>query len=283
MSQEQSQEKNLSNTELNSDGYGIDSVLKDLENISPWELSDWDANLIGWTEDQSFGQTEFQNKYYVVNSQVTPYRQLRQAVMEIQTRYNAIQKITIQYKRCLNDIARIKHEMELEEDPFYKQDKAYEIELLHTDRVIWANKIEQSKQEIKGLLKITKEMIGDNTSVDDIAKALTDYDTINEEEHKYWIARMAKQSAVDLLTTGRIQAGNLETMLQMAPEDQAAVTDLALTFSTAVNRSIGGIKELAEARVEKMLQGKPPQMFDTSGLAGENSNMASPRNKFLPR
>ena len=55
-------------------------------------------------------------------------------------------------------------------------------------------------------------------------------------------------------------------MLMMSPEDQAAVADLALTYSTAMNRSIGGIKEAAEQRVDRMLDGKPPQMFDTAGV-----------------
>ena len=77
---------------------------------------------------------------------------------------------------------------------------------------------------------------------------------------------MGKQSAIDLLTTGRVQAGNLESILQMNPEDQAACLDLAMTYSTAVNRSVGGIKSAAEERVDKMMEGKPPQLFDTAGV-----------------
>jgi len=99
-----------------------------------------------------------------------------------------------------------------------------------------------------------------------ITKQFDDPDIVEEEEHKYWIARMAKQSAIDLLTTGRIQAGNLESMLQMNPEDQAAVTDLALTYSTAMNHCIGKFKANAEDKVEGMLEGRPPEMFDTTGV-----------------
>ena len=43
----------------------------------------------------------------------------------------------------------------------------------------------------------------------------------------------------------------------MTPEDQAAVTDLALTYSTAMNHSIGKFKEAAENKVEGMLEGTP--------------------------
>jgi len=217
-----------------------------------------------WSDRQYFQQSEFQNRYYVVNSHVTPYRQLQQAVMEIQVRYNGMQKIAISYKRCLNDIERVKWEIENEENPFYKKDKEYELELLLCDKQLWINKLNQSKDEIAGFVKIVKERTGEDPTV--CMNMIEDKELKEKEEHKYWIARMAKQASVDLLTTGRIQAGNLESMLQMSPEDQAAVTDLALTYSTAVNRSIGAIKEAAEERVDKLLDGKPIQMFDTTGV-----------------
>ena len=153
--------------------------------------------------------------------------------------------------------------MEQEEDPFYKQDKVYELQLLQVDKNVWTNKINQSKQEIESFVNIIKSKFGDPS---DIKGLLEDKELKEREEQKYWIARMARQSATDLMTTGRIQAGNIEALLQMSPEDQAAVVDLSLTYSTAVNRSIGGIKEAAEARVDKMMEGKPPQLFDTSGV-----------------
>ena len=223
---------------------------------------------MAWSEQQHFGQTKFQNEYFVVNSQVSPYRQVRQAMMEIQGRTNALQKTTIQFKRCLNDIARVTAARDKEKDEFHKIDRQYELELLYLDKQIWLNKIHQCKEELNGFFAIIKEKAG-TENPEEIVKILEDKELENVEEHKYWIARMGKQSAIDLLTTGRIQAGNLESLLQMAPEDQAAVTDLAMMYSTAVNKSIGGIKEAAEDRVEKMMEGKPPQLFDTAGVLSD--------------
>ena len=248
----------------NSDNYDVNEVCKALDEISPWENCDeFTKGLMEWADHQYFEQSEFQNKHFVINSHVTPYRQMQQAAMEVQVRYNSLQKITISYKRCLNDIARVTHEMEQEEDPFYKQDKVYELQLLQVDKTVWVNKINQSKKEIESFVKIIKEKFQDPS---DIKGLLEDKELKEREEQKYWIARMARQSATDLMTTGRIQAGNIEALLQMNPEDQAAVVDLALTYSTAVNRSIGGIKTAAEDRVDKMMEGKPPQLFDTNGV-----------------
>ena len=267
--QETSNEKLSSTTQedLSSD-YHIRETLEDLKHISEYDVDQFDEALMAWSEQQHFGQTKFQNEYFVVNSQVSPYRQIRQAMMEIQGRTNALQKTTIQFKRCLNDIARVTAARDKEKDEFHKVDRQYELELLYLDKQIWLNKIHQCKEELNGLFDIIKAKAGTNNP-DEITKKLEDKEMETMEQHKYWIARMGKQSAIDLLTTGRIQAGNLESILQMAPEDQAAVTDLAMTYSTAVNKSIGGIKEAAEERVEKMLDGKPPQLFDTAGVLSD--------------
>ena len=267
--QETSNEKLPSTTqEDSSSDYHIRETLEDLKHISEYNVDQFDEALMAWSEQQHFGQTKFQNEYFVVNSQVSPYRQIRQAMMEIQGRTNALQKTTIQFKRCLNDIARVTAARDKEKDEFHKVDRQYELELLYLDKQIWLNKIHQCKEELNGLFDIIKAKAG-TSNPDEITKILEDKELESMEEHKYWIARMGKQSAIDLLTTGRIQAGNLESILQMAPEDQAAVTDLAMTYSTAVNKSIGGIKEAAEERVEKMLDGKPPQLFDTAGVLSD--------------
>lgn len=265
---DESLEKLPLNTESDSDLYSFHSVLNDLQNIDSenWNLSDFDKKLINWSDSQYFGQTEYQNRYFVINSQVTPWRQIRQAIMEVQTRLNGLQKVTISYKRTLNDIARVKHEMEEEENPFYKQDKQYELELLMCDKQIYMNKVQQCKYEISGLMRIIKEHTGGEQDFETLTKTVLNKENEEVEEHKYWIARMAKQCSLDLLTTGRIQAGNLDSMLMMSPEDQAAVTDLALTYSTAMNINVGKIKAAAEEKVERMLEGQGPQMFETNGV-----------------
>ena len=292
--QDSSAEKKHLSTESSSKGHRkpkvsipFEKTLSDMRDLKEgWDLSEFDKNLIDWTDSQFFGQTEYQNKFFVVNSQVTPWRQMRQAVMEIQTRLNAIQKVTIQYKRTLNDIERTKSEMAEEENKFYKQDKEYELELLQIDLQVWDNKMRQSKEEIDGLLRIIKEKLGkkpdEEYDFEELKETVLNKEIEEREEHKYWIARMAKQSALDLLTTGRLQAGNLDSMLMMSPEDQAAVTDLALTYSTAMNINIGKIKAAAEKKVEHLMDSETPQMFDTTGVLTDYAHNNVTGRSILP-
>lgn len=267
MKQDSLQEKNPSNTDSGSNELNlpISKTLEDLKNISAWEVENSDVALMQWADQIPFGQSEFQNRYYVINSQITPWRQLRQAIMELQARTNSLQKITVQYRRNLNDMARLKSEIDEEENEFTKTDLECQLEICRLDTQVWMNKIRQCKEETDGIMRIIKERT-DSEDLDSVIATFEDPAIVEAEEHKYWIARMAKQCAIDLLTTGRVQSGNLESMLMMKPEDQAAITDLALTYSTAMNHSIGKFKEIAENKVENMLSGHGPEMFDTSGI-----------------
>ena len=92
----------------------------------------------------------------------------------------------------------------------------------------------------------------------------------------------AFNSALDLLTTGRLQAGNLDSMLMMSPEDQAAVTDLALTYSTAMNINIGKIKAAAEKKVEHLMENETQQMFDTTGVLTDYAHNNVTGRSILP-
>jgi hypothetical protein len=44
-------------------------------------------------------------------------------------------------------------------------------------------------------------------------------DKQDEYEHEYWIKRLATQSALELLTSGRIGVGNMEALMQMGSDN----------------------------------------------------------------
>jgi len=56
-----------------------------------------------------------------------------------------------------------------------------------------------------------------------------------EEERKYWIARMGKQAALDLLASGRITVGNMDSIAMMSEEDQVQTLKVAIQYSGLMN------------------------------------------------
>ena len=82
-----------------------------------------------------------------------------------------------------------------------------------------------------------------------------------EEERKYWIARMGKQAAVDVYATGRIGIGNLDSIAMMREEDQYATLNIAMQYAGLLNAGIAKIQNEIKPQIDKMLiDGSAPRI-----------------------
>ena len=61
---------------------------------------------------------------------------------------------------------------------------------------------------------------------------------------------MAKQSAVDMISTGTINAGNVESILQMPVEHQEKVLNAAMRYSGVVASGIDRLREQSESEIK---------------------------------
>ena len=72
-----------------------------------------------------------------------------------------------------------------------------------------------------------------------------------EKEREYWIARMGKQAAMDLVTMGRLGQGNLDSIVMMPIEEQTETLKLAAKYSGMIDQGMGiltkqALQELAQ-------------------------------------
>ena len=82
-----------------------------------------------------------------------------------------------------------------------------------------------------------------------------------EEERKYWVARMGKQAAMDVYCTGRIGIGNLDSIAMMREEDQYATLNIAMQYSGLLNAGIGKIQNELKPQMDKMMvDGSAPRI-----------------------
>ena len=113
------------------------------------------------------------------------------------------------------------------------------------------------QQEIQDFCDIVRE-------IKDPEMELTDYLKVSEEEdRKYWITRMAKQSAVDMHTVGRIGSGNLDSILQMPPEDQLLAIQGAVEHATLLTAGVDKLSQQLLPEVRNLLESdefKVPQL-----------------------
>jgi hypothetical protein len=209
----------------------------------------------GWS------MSDFQSRYFVVNSQVTDYRRVRQALLEIETRIAAKKQIIRDSKRSEVKLKIKERELVAEQGDLEKELILLDMDQLQYDISVYAKKLRVVEEELEEFAKLVMEIV---PTVED----LETYKEHNEElEREYWIYRMAKQASVDMVTTGRIGAGNLDSIAMMAPQDQAFTIGSALVSSKKLTSGIHKIEEAINTNAG-LLDSKFPGLFEEKDLIG---------------
>ena len=207
----------------------------------------------------AWSMSDFQSRYFVVNSQVTDYRRVRQALLEIETRIAAKKQITRDSKRSEINLKIKERELEIETRDLEKQLILLDIDQYKYDASVYAKKLRVVEEELEGFTNLVMEIVG---SIED----LESYTQHNEAlEREYWIHRMSKQAAVDMVTTGRIGAGNLDSIAMMSPEDQAMTIGSALVNSKKLTTGINNIQEAIDSN-SNLLNSEFTGLFTNSEL-----------------
>jgi hypothetical protein len=180
-------------------------------------------------EQLTFSMSTFQINKFVVNSQHSAYRQFKQVLMELEVRKTTEETIKIDQKKNIAEQKLFDEKIAVETSPAQKE--IYEIE---KEKLIIAlensnRALGRTQSEAESLEKIY-HWFKDNY---DVQYFLDNQESLEED---YWIKRMGSQAALEILTVGRIGAGNLEAMLQMG-EDLFKKT---LVEATRISRDVQG-------------------------------------------
>ncbi len=220
-------------------------------------LKDKEKDWISASYRLEGGQSKYQNQNFVVGSQITPYKKVQQALLELQTRDNT--RVEVEYSLKKNDIARKKLERELRdtEDPLDKELLELEIEKSDYDRSLFAEKLKHVHREMQTFIDELEETVDPN-------KGLEYYlDTNEEEDRKYWQSRMAKQAACDIIAFGHIGTGNMDSIMNLPEQDQINIFSGAVHHSALIGAGVRHMTNQMEGQVQGLLQGEkfsPPQI-----------------------
>ena len=174
---------------------------------------------------------EYKAVHFVGKAQLTPYQAIKQYMMEIETRQGAIEKTEFSIEELQIDIDEIDDHLEHEENKFA-------IRRLENQR---RDKVSQQKAYKKNLTRSINERDQYVKLIDDVDQSehgtLHDGRRIldcvaNPEENEdlerdYWILRMGKQAAMDMIAYGRVGVGNMDSLTMMNQEDQRKALALA--------------------------------------------------------
>ena len=213
--------------------------------------------------------SEYQIANFVVAPQITASRQVRQCILELQSRGKALETTKLDYRRENIKLEKLEREWESNIKDNEELDPL-DIELYGMDlkeQKINIKRIESSiihtEHEMNVMLKMMKE--AEEAGID--VKAIGEGSYMDPEEEKdYWIQRMSKQAGLDLLTTGTIGMGNLDAIITMDPDDQKEVFKHALTFHNELKGQLEGAERTLledQGSSSEQLGWTPPQQLES--------------------
>ena len=214
-----------------------------------------------------YGMTHEQIKNFVVNSHVTDKRKLRQVLVEVERRNHDRKKVVLDKKRKEVEIARLKDRLNITEDPYERQLMQFDIEEYELDLNKFQVSLHQYDNEMAAFMDWINKHWG---SIEEVEKAA---EYTEEDERKYWIARMGKQAAMDVYTTGKIGTGNLDSIAMMREDDQYATLNVAMQYSGLLSAGISKIQNELRPHLDKlMMDGSSPRIPTMEGIE-DNLNL----------
>tara|TARA_A100001234_G_scaffold120948_1_gene106065 strand:- start:403 stop:1176 length:774 start_codon:yes stop_codon:yes gene_type:complete len=196
----------------------------------------------------SLGMSKNQILDYVIKSHVTADRQLKQVFLEIENRSHQYEKMLLDEKKGIVRLRKVKEEFEklkAEGAEQYDIDLAeIEVEDAMLDMEMWHRRKGQAQYELNVFIEYVKEK---GYTKDQLEEAV---EWNAEREREYWIARLGKQAALDIMANGRVGIGNMDSIAMMKQEDQVGILDVASQYACLMKISMDKI----QGRTEKYFQ-----------------------------
>lgn len=196
--------------------------------------------------ENSLGMSDFQSRHFVVNSQVTDYRRVRQALLEIDTRIGMKKQIERNRKKRIIEKQMIERSIAEESDPLKEQLLQVDLEQAVWDIHMFDKKERMCENELNNFIKMIRDIV---PNIEELKK-YNEHDEVRERE--YWVTRMAKQAAMDLNTIGRISQGNMDSILMMPLGDVKQTLQLAVKYNGVLGKGLEAIGRSAMDEVHAL-------------------------------
>ena len=200
-------------------------------------------DIINFSLDFDYAYSHYQMGSYVVDGNITDWRKAKQCLIEIEHRTQSIEDRTFDDKKKLAEIQIKKEELESEESPAKRHLLEVEIEEFELHVARNKRRINQIIQERERFMEQFKKFMPNKTAM------LEMKDDIEGKEREYWISRMGKQSAMEMLAMGKIQPGNLESIMHMPHADQEKILRGALEYTKQFETGVVSIEKDVEQKL----------------------------------
>lgn len=202
----------------------------------------FDQKIMDISENMSFALPKYKAYNFVGGAQITPYAKLKQWLLELRGREDAVEHLEYTVKKMELEI-----QMDEDSKEFITEPKRREmVNLTIADKMIDLRKfrrnLKDAYKERQGFIDLIKEFLESEDAILPDGTRLIDVfgnpELEEKYEQEYWTVRMAKQAMLDMISYGRIGTGNLDSILMMDPEQQKQVLSLASSYTISIDRNI---------------------------------------------
>ena len=215
--------------------------------VDEFALTKKDFDVLSASMRFDSGMTEYECEHFVAGPQLTPWRKVRQALMELETRYHAYMENRNSLRKAEILRKRLNRDMPLLPDELDRELMQIDMEKNDYDIGIWKRKLRQSELELKYFLNVVDKYVDDEHPLEYYCQEN------HQEVRMYWIARMGKQAAMDIISYGRIGSGNMTTIMDMPEEDQVETLGVAVQYSGMIGGGIDKLNKMIAPKLQAQL------------------------------
>lgn len=231
-------------------------------------MSEEDYKLLEYSLNKEWSNPKFKMRWFVGETQITPFSKLRQWILEIKSREEAIENLEYEIKKYQVQVDRHLHIAEHSDNEFDRRESQIEADELTRTQIMTKRRLVNWYLERQQIIDLVNEFNESPEALlpDGSGRSYMDIMDTDEEdiyEAEFWTNRLAKQAATDLLFYGRVGTGNMDAILSMAPEHQTETLTLAMSYGTQLQK----INENIQLQVDETL---------SLGSKTDNSFLATP-------
>ena len=238
-------------------------------------LSEKEKELLDYALNKEWANPKFKMRWFVGETQITPFSKLRQWILEVKSREEAIEKLEYDIDKWQIEIDRHEHHAKIAKDEFDRREHELEARELTRNQIMTRRRLINWYLERQQIIDLITEFLESDEALlpDGSGRTYMDIMDTDEEDYyeaEYWTNRLAKQAATDLLFYGRVGTGNMDAILSMAPEQQTETLTLAMSYGTQLQK----ISQNIQLEVDQTLsiESKTDTAFLPTPLTFDSSN-----------
>jgi len=217
-------------------------------------LSEKDKEILEYSMNKEWSNPKFKMRWFVGETQITPFSKLRQWLLEVKSREEAIEKLEYDIEKWQIQIDRHTYLAQQSNNDFDRREHELEARELGRTQVMTRRRLVNWYLERQTIIDLVTEFLASEEALlpDGTGRTYMDIMDTDEEEFyeaEYWTNRLAKQAATDLLFYGRVGTGNMDAILSMAPEQQTRTLTLAMSYGSQLQK----INQNIQLEVDKTL------------------------------